>query len=75
MALARGARVVVARRPKALRDEARVLAQDLRTLTRRRWRTSLRRCRACAAATWCSSSLADAGLGAEGYRLRIGRTC
>ena len=73
--LRRGARVVVRRRRNTLRPEARLLAQDLRALTRRRWRTGLRRRkRVRRGDVVLKLSSRDAGLGAEGYRLTIGRT-
>lgn len=73
--LRRGARVVVTRRRNTLRPEARLLAQDLRALTRRRWRTGLRRRkRVRRGDIVLKLGSRDAGLGDEGYRLTIGRT-
>jgi hexosaminidase len=69
-----GARIVA--KHKALRGEARQLAEDLRRLTGRRWRTATRRRRTRVRPGDVVLKLGarDTALGAEGYTLGIGRT-
>ena len=70
-----GARVVVRRNRKTLRPEARQLAEDLRRLTGRRWRTTARRrARLRRGDVLLELGSRDRALGGEGYSLRIGRT-
>ena len=74
LALPRGARVAVRRRPAVIRSEAGVLAQDLRSLTRRRWRTRIRRgARVRRGDIVLKLVPRRPSIGPEGYSLRIDR--